>query len=371
MQLNALIGKKVYQKQGFLQDGRRVPLSGLVVAGNVVTQIKSTEKEGYNSIQLGIETKKKLNKAMQGHSQKALETPKTASKEQTTDNQNPTSSPVSAGASQANSSAKASSVPKVFREVRLDDTDGAVLGSQIDVSEVFAPGDIIDVTGVSKGKGWAGGVKRYHFKGGPKTHGQSDRHRAPGSIGQGTTPGRVYKGKKMAGRMGSDTVTVKNLEVIEITDDGVLLIKGLVPGRINGILLVKKTGENKKFVPLFREIEEVEEAPTEVQPKQEEAQASDSQPVEEKQTGESVGSSFASEDASQAKEETQSSEPAQLSESQPTVSEENQKIRSEAALDSSESAQPSAAQEKDKKESSEEESPVEKKEDEVKEKEDK
>ena len=124
-------------------------------------------------------------------------------------------------------------------------------GTEINLADIFTPGDIVDVTGISKGKGFAGGVKRWNFKGGPRTHGQSDRERAPGSIGQTTTPGRVYKGKKMAGRMGQDTVTVKNLEVIGITDDGVLLIKGLVPGSVNSIVVVKKMGTNKKFVPLY------------------------------------------------------------------------------------------------------------------------
>src|SRR5258706_4146447 len=93
------------------------------------------------------------------------------------------------------------------------------VGDIIKVSDLFVSGDTIAVTGTSKGKGFAGGVKRWHFAGGPKTHGQSDRQRAPGSIGQGTTPGRVYKGKHMAGRMGSDTVTVKNIKVVSVNND--------------------------------------------------------------------------------------------------------------------------------------------------------
>src|SRR5258706_6239547 len=105
---------------------------------------------------------------------------------------------------------------------------------------------------MSKGKGFAGGVKRHHFKGGPRTHGQSDRERAPGSIGQTTTPGRVYKGKRMAGKMGNDTVTLKNLEVIDVTTDGVL-IKGLVPGIVGTYLVIKKVGKNKKHVALLKE----------------------------------------------------------------------------------------------------------------------
>ena len=226
MQINSLIGKKIYQKQGFLENGTRIPLSVVAAFGNVITQVKTKEKEGYNALQLGFDIKKKANKALVNHGKKAgLE-----------------------------------KTPRFFKEIRLEEVPDISLGSEINVAEVFAPGDIVDVTGVSKGKGWAGGVKRYGFKGGPRTHGQSDRERAPGSIGQTTTPGRVYKGKRMAGRMGQDTVTVKNLEVIEVTNDGVLLIKGLVPGSINSIVVVKKTGENKKFVPLYKEEEKVQES---------------------------------------------------------------------------------------------------------------
>lgn len=260
MQLNTLIGKKTYQKHGFLEDGTRVPLTAVVVAGNIVTQIKTAEKEGYNSIQLGINAKKKANKAILGHVNKAISQ---ASKNTPTDK---TTKPLTNNIT-----------PKFFKEVRMDDVADFSLGTEVIVAEVFQAGDMIDVTGVSKGKGWAGGVKRYGFHGGPKTHGQSDRHRAPGSIGQGTTPGRVYRGKKMAGRMGSDTVTVKNLEIIEVTADGVLLIKGLVPGRVNGFLLVKKIGENKKYIPLYKEpseepvVEEVIEEVANDQVKAEEA----------------------------------------------------------------------------------------------------
>ena len=227
MNLTALIGTKKYQKQGFLQDGTRVPLTAVNVLGNVVTQIKTTDKEGYNSLQLGISTNKKARKSLKNHASKA----------------------------------GLQETPRFFKEIRVDDLEGATLGSQINASEIFAPGDMVDVTGISKGKGWAGGVKRWGFHGGPRTHGQSDRERAPGSIGQTTTPGRVYRGKKMAGRMGSDTVTVKNLEVISVTDDGIILIKGLVPGNVNGLVMVKKVGENKKFVPLYKEPSSAEASP--------------------------------------------------------------------------------------------------------------
>ena len=253
MQLTALIGKKTYQKQGFLQDGTRVPLTGVVVAGNFVTQVKSADKEGYNALQLGIGTNKKAKKAISNHSKKA-------------------------GLPEA---------ARFLREVRVDDVVDVTSGTEINVSDVFIPGDIVDVTGISKGKGFAGGVKRWGFKGGPRTHGQSDRERAPGSIGQTTTPGRVYRGKKMAGRMGQDTVTVKNLEIIEVTADGMLLVKGLVPGSLNSIVIVKKTGTNKKFVPLYKEVVElaVEEAPAETQAEPQ-VVAEEAPVVEEKQTEE-------------------------------------------------------------------------------------
>lgn len=222
MQLTSLIGTKAYQKQGFLENGKRVPLSAVLVKGNTITQIKTAEKEKYSALQLGIGSNKKANAILQGHSKKA----------------------------------GLKITPRFLKEIRVEDIDGAVVGSEINIAEVFTAGDIVDVIGTSKGKGWAGGVKRYGFQGGPKTHGQSDRHRAPGSIGQGTTPGRVYKGKRMAGRMGTDTVTIKNLEIIEVTNDGVLLIKGLVPGSLNGLLVVTKVGVNKKFVPLYKDIKD-------------------------------------------------------------------------------------------------------------------
>jgi large subunit ribosomal protein L3 len=220
MQLTSLVGRKLYQKQAFLQDGTRVPLSGIRVLGNVITQVKSADKEGYNALQLGIETKKRAKKSLANHSKKAGLT----------------------------------NTPAFLREVRVDDVEGAIAGTEINPAEVFEVGDIVDVVGISKGKGFAGGVKRFQFRGGPRTHGQSDRERAPGSIGQTTTPGRVYKGKRMAGRMGSETVTVQNLEVAAITEDGILLVIGLIPGSVNTIVVINKKGVNKKFVPLYKEV---------------------------------------------------------------------------------------------------------------------
>ena len=306
MQLSSLIGKKLYQKQGFLQDGTRVPLSGVRVSGNVITQIKTSDKEGYNVLQLGIETKKKANKSLINHSKKAgLE-----------------------------------NTPRFLKEVGINDVEGVQLGSEVNVAEVFAPGDIVDVTGVSKGKGFAGGVKRWGFHGGPRTHGQSDRERAPGSIGQSTTPGRVYKGKRMAGRMGHETATVKNLEVIAVTADGVLLIKGLVPGGLNSIVVVKKMGTNKKFVPLYSEevvAESVDSSQSHVADaaKQEEISSSQS-PV--------------SDDAQKVQSENQDSDSSSLSGSQSPTSEEVIKEEAGLASDSSENAQSSTASQEETKE---------------------
>ena len=134
--------------------------------------------------------------------------------------------------------------PRFLREIRLNnlsDLNDLRPGMEIKIGEVFNPGDIVSVSGISKGKGFQGVVKRHHFKGGPRTHGQSDRERAPGAIGSTTTPGRVYKGKRMAGRMGQDRVTVKNLKVVNINSEkNTLTISGLVPGGKNSLLVIKK-----------------------------------------------------------------------------------------------------------------------------------
>jgi len=231
--INGLIGRKMDQSQAFLENGKRVPLSLIAISGNVVTQIKTMEKDLYSAVQIGFGEKKRANKAAVGHSKKA----------------------------------GVEKTPRFFHELRMDDASGIELGSALNASEMFELGDVINVTGTSKGKGYAGVVKRHHFKGGPRTHGQSDRERAPGSIGQTTTPGRVYKGKRMSGRMGNETVTVKNLVVIDIKE-GVLYVKGLVPGIKGGVVYVSKSQDNKmtkaikkNFTPLFKEVEEVTEEP--------------------------------------------------------------------------------------------------------------
>jgi large subunit ribosomal protein L3 len=171
-----------------------------------VVQIKTQERDGYDAIQVGFGTRKHVNKPLGGHM-------------------------------------KPHGDFRWLREIRVDDTNGYELGQKLG-PELFEEGDIVDVVGKSKGKGFAGGIKRHHFHGGPKTHGQSDRHRAPGSIGSGTTPGRVRKGLRMAGHMGDARVTVKNLRVFESNQArGVLLIEGSVPGAKNGLVRIAKTGK--------------------------------------------------------------------------------------------------------------------------------
>ena len=198
-----LIGRKVGMTQVFQADGTMVAVSVLVVEPNTVTRLRTTERDGYTAVQLGIEPSKKLTKPEAGQ----LE-----------------------------------GLPQVatIREFRIDSVDGYEVGQQLGVAEMFAAGDLVDVTGVSKGKGFAGHIKRHHFKRGPKTHG-SDHHRAPGSIGPGTTPGRVYKGMKMAGHMGDERATIKKLRVVRTdAERNLLLVKGTLPGAKNALILVKK-----------------------------------------------------------------------------------------------------------------------------------
>ena len=232
--IQALIGQKIDQTQTFLENGKRIPVTEVSVADNIVVQVKTDEKDKYTAVQLGTGVKKKPIKSLAGHSKKA-------------------------GVENA---------PSLIREVAwVGDEELPKSGDTISLETVFKPGDIVKVTGTSKGKGFAGGVKRYHFRGGPKTHGQSDRHRAPGSIGQGTTPGRVYKGKRMAGHMGVETVTVRNLVVVDVdSENKKLYVLGLVPGSKKTSLVITKIGEQKKFVRLLSvKLKEDEEAKKEAE----------------------------------------------------------------------------------------------------------
>jgi large subunit ribosomal protein L3 len=171
--------------------------------------VKSPEKDGYAAVQLGFGAKRKLNKPARGHLKKLGDF-------------------------------------RTLREFKLAGDGEYSVGDRVGV-ELFEEGDLVDVTGVSRGRGFAGGVRRWGFHGGPKTHGQSDRHRAPGSIGSGTTPGRVYKGQKMAGHMGAAQVTAKNLRVIARDDaKGLLLLAGTVPGATNGVVRVRRAKRQVK-----------------------------------------------------------------------------------------------------------------------------
>jgi len=190
--------------QLFQADGTMIPVSVVSVEPNTVTRLRTPERDGYTAVQLGIEESGKLNKPDMG---------------------------------------QLKNLPKVSvkREFRLDAaaTEAYTVGQKLDVT-LFAVGDEVDVIGVSKGKGFSGHIKRHHFKRGPKTHG-SDHHRAPGSIGPGTTPGRVYKGMRMAGHLGDARITVKKLRVVRAdAERNLLLVKGSVPGAPHALILVKK-----------------------------------------------------------------------------------------------------------------------------------
>jgi large subunit ribosomal protein L3 len=203
-----IIGKKLGMSQAFSDDGMLSAVTAIEAGPCTVTRVKTTEKDGYNAVQLGFGTAKRLNSAQRGH-------------------------------------LKELGRFKHLREFRSDDVKDIEAGQKIDVS-LFKSGDLIDITGLSKGKGFAGVVKRHGFSGGPKTHGQSDRHRAPGSVGASATPGRVYKGLRMAGHMGDQRVTVRNIEVFQADPErNLLLVKGAVPGARNGLLLIKKSGKGK------------------------------------------------------------------------------------------------------------------------------
>jgi large subunit ribosomal protein L3 len=203
-----LIGRKVGMTQVFQDDGTMVAVSVLAIEPNTVTRLRTTDRDGYTAVQLGTEpAKKKLTKPEAG---------------------------------QLKDLPKGAQALKTIREFRVDSVDEYELGQTLSLVDLFTAGDEVDVSGVSKGKGFAGHIKRHNFHRGPKTHG-SDHHREPGSIGPGTTPGRVYRGMKMAGHMGDDTVTIKKVRVVRTDPDrNLLLVKGSLPGARGSLILVKK-----------------------------------------------------------------------------------------------------------------------------------
>jgi len=206
--IQGIIGRKLGMTQICKDDGEARAVTAIEAGPCTVIQVKTVAKEGYNAVQLGFGQAKRLSSPQRGHLRELGQF-------------------------------------KYLREFRTEDIDAVKIGDRVDVG-LFEAGDLVDIIGVSKGKGFAGVVKRHGFAGGPKTHGQSDRHRAPGSIGATTSPGRVFKGQRMAGRMGDRQVTVSHLEVFEADPNrNLLMVRGAVPGATNGLLLIQKSGGRK------------------------------------------------------------------------------------------------------------------------------
>ena len=208
MNVLGLIGKKIGMTQAYDEAENLVPLTVLEVGPCSIVQIKGQGPDGYDALKVGFgeAVPRRLGRPRTGVFEKVGVEPK-----------------------------------KHLREFRIEDTSGYSVGDVLDAG-IFEAGEMVAVTGQSKGKGFQGVVKRHHFKGGPKTHGQSDRHRAPGSIGQSSDPSRVFKGVRMAGHMGDRRVTVKGLKVIRVDKErNLLLVKGAVPGARGGIVIVNKS----------------------------------------------------------------------------------------------------------------------------------
>ena len=209
-QMKGILGTKLGMTQVFDENNRVVPVTVVKAGPNVVTQVRTQEKDGYKAVQLafGAVDPRKVNKPRTGHFDKAGVTPR-----------------------------------RFLAELRTTDAETYEVGQEI-TAEVFAAGVEVDVTGTSKGKGYAGVMKRHGFKGQGASHGAQAVHRKPGSIGGCATPGRVFKGLRMAGRMGNDRVTTQNLTVHAVrAEDGLLLIKGAVPGPKGGLLFVRSAAK--------------------------------------------------------------------------------------------------------------------------------
>ena len=210
--MRGILGKKVGMTQLFDEKGNAVPVTIIEAGPCYITQVKTTETDGYNAVQIAFEEvlERKLSKGERGHLQKA-------------------------------------NVPTLrqVREVRSTEPPAHTLGDVIK-ADIFQEGDIVDVVGISKGRGFAGAVKRHGFSGGPKTHGQSDRHRATGSRGAGTTPGHTFPGTRAPGQMGNQRVTVQNLKITLVdTERNLIAIKGAVPGPRTGLVLIRDAVKKK------------------------------------------------------------------------------------------------------------------------------
>ncbi|RIK35263.1 MAG: 50S ribosomal protein L3 [Chloroflexi bacterium] len=210
--MRGILGKKVGMTQLFDESGAVVPVTIIEAGPCYVTQVKTVETDGYHAVQLGFEevAERKLTKGERTHLKQA-------------------------------------NAPSLrhLREFRYDEAPPLALGEVIK-ADIFQEGDVVDVTGVTKGRGFAGGVKRWNFRGGPKTHGQSDRHRAPGSRGSGTTPGRTYPGIKSPGHYGNERVTVQNLKVALVdAERNLIAVRGAIPGARNGLVIVRDAVKKK------------------------------------------------------------------------------------------------------------------------------
>ncbi len=220
-----ILGIKSEQNQTYDHNGVRVPTTYIKTVGCFMIDVKTSDKQGYFAVKLGLGQTSNIKKPVQGELNKAgIKTPLRFLKE--------------------------IRLEKFGENVKLVDENGKkgielngvkiFVGDEVKPESIFKKDELVTVSGVSKGKGYQGVVKRHHFKGGSRTHGQSHGERAPGSIGMTTTPGRVFKGKRMAGRMGTDRVTVKNLKIIDIKEDG-LVVKGLVAGFKGSLLEIKSS----------------------------------------------------------------------------------------------------------------------------------
>jgi large subunit ribosomal protein L3 len=212
--MNGLIGKKIGTTQVFAADGTVVPVTVIQTGPCVVVQKKEALRDGYDAVQLGFGAKKpqRVNKALQGHMRRAGK-----------------------GAFQ------------VLREFRSEDVSKFEVGQEIKVADVFKAGDRIDVAGTSKGRGYTGVIKRWGFSGFPASHGTHEYFRHGGSIGNRSFPGRVFKGKRMAGQWGNERASVQNLEVVDVrAEDHVLLVKGSVPGPKRGVVVVRRSVKGGK-----------------------------------------------------------------------------------------------------------------------------
>ncbi|MBN1168716.1 50S ribosomal protein L3 [Candidatus Woesebacteria bacterium] len=229
--MDTILGTKKKMSQTFVGE-TRIPVT-LVQAGPcVVTSIKDKDRDGYWAVQIAYGQKKlkNINKPLMGHLKGAIEKSKIIDQ-------------------------KSKVAPSFIREVRLEEKPELKVGDIVKISDIFTPGDVVQVTGIGKGKGFQGVVKRWGFATSGRSHGEHRRRRAPGSIGQGTDPGRVHKGKKMPGRMGGSKITIKNLKIVKVDEENnLLMISGSIPGSVNSFIVIAKTAEGKRS-DLEKEVE--------------------------------------------------------------------------------------------------------------------